>query len=155
MLDHRHGVDGLLAKGGRVGRHVTPANNANTTVAEHTFGDDATLGLVIRALGRKEKHSDSEIGRIAQGRTELFSFGQKNPVRQVGGHTGAITSLAVCVHRTAVGYVVHRIESKSQDAVAGFPLDVGNDTNSTGISLQPRLVQCIFDFRTLQVLTHD
>ena len=39
--------------------------------------------------------------------------------------------------------------------MAGFPLDVGNETNSAGISLQPWLVQRIFDIRTLQVLTHD
>ena len=54
-----------------------------------------------------------------------------------------------------MGHIVHRIETKSQDAVASFPLDVGNATNSAGISLQLWLVQCIFDFRALQVLAHD
>ena len=155
LLDLRHRIDGLLTKRGRIDRNLSPADDPNRTVTQHALGNDLRLFLVLQIACRKKEDADGEIFLVRHFTTQGLGFREKNLVGKVGRYTRPITRLSIRIDRPTVGHIADRIESETKNPMAPNSLDMSYHPDPTGIPLRIGSVQGVFDFRTLQILTHS
>jgi len=143
-----------LAGAGRVAEHAVV--RLHRAPADHrlALGLNDLLEFLLdlapdRGVARQEDDATAVLARLRQCDARLAADLVVEGVRHLNQHARAVAGVHLGTAGAAMIEVLQYLQRLLEDAVRGVALDVDDETNATGIVLEPGVVQALFRGRTL------
>ena len=133
---------GGLAEHGVVGRHRARAE-VHLAFGLHGAGEGL---LHLAALGRVARHEDQAaavLARLGQLDMRLPGSVLEEEVRHLHEHAGAVASVGLAATGATMVEVLQDLDGLPEDVVGLAALDIGHETEATGVVLELRVVQTL------------
>ena len=132
LLDIRLGGTRHAANGVAVNRGIAPAEHGKAFFADNAF-ENTFRDQPFMALHGHEHHAHAVLTRGRQREAQRGCFAGEKPVRNLNQEAGAITRLRVAATRPAMSQIDEDLDAFFDDVVRFLALDIGDETDATGI----------------------
>ena len=142
LPDRRTGRPGRLAQGGRLDRHLAPAEDAQTFAREGLV-HDRLAGHPGLGLQGHEHHGRPVAAGLRQREPERAACVLEEAVRDLHENAGSVTGARVGAGGATMQQVVEHLDATLHDGVRGFAAYVTDETDPARVLLVAGIVEAL------------
>ena len=107
---------------------------------EDFLGNRLGARLGIRVVVRKKQHPDTQIPLLIQGVAQPGYFGNKQLVRNLGYHPGAVSRFGISIQGPSMHQTANRPQPDTQNAIGAPSAYLRNKADTARVMLMLRIV---------------